>query len=91
MTDKKQTQPLGHPNAGCIFKNPPNGRAGKMIDECGLKGTRVGAAVVSTRHANFITNEGGATADDVLQLIERVCVRVRAHFGIDLETEICIW
>src|SRR6185436_18925059 len=64
-----ETQPAA-PSAGCIFKNPPTIPAGKLIDELGLKGTRVGAAVVSDVHGNFIVNEGGATARDVINLIE---------------------
>lgn len=81
------TQPAA-PSAGCIFKNPEAIPAGKLIDELGLKGTRVGGAVVSDVHANFIVNEGDATADDVLQLIDLVRQRVRLDRGIDLETEV---
>ncbi len=91
LGDKKSTQPLGSPNAGCIFKNPPNGRAGRMIDEAGLKGTRCGNAHVSTKHANFIINEGGALAGDVHRLIETIRRRVGALFGVDLELEILTW
>lgn len=82
-----ESQPAA-PSAGCIFKNPSALPAGKLIDELGLKGTRVGAAVVSDVHGNFIVNEGGATARDVLQLIETVRSRVRAARGIELETEV---
>ncbi len=83
------TQPAA-PSAGCIFKNPEAMPAGKLIDALGLKGTRVGGAVVSDVHANFIVNEGDATAADVLRLIELVRQRVRADRGIDLETEVQI-
>jgi len=76
------------PSAGCMFKNPPSIPAGKLIDEVGLKGTRVGGAVVSAEHGNFIVNEGRATARDVLDLIERIRQRVRAERGIELETEV---
>ena len=69
---KKSSQPLGTHNAGCMFKNPPGGQAGRIIDECGLKGTRVGGAAVSDRHANFIINDGSATASDVLRLVELI-------------------
>jgi UDP-N-acetylenolpyruvoylglucosamine reductase len=82
-----ESQPAA-PSAGCIFKNPKTIAAGKLIDELGLKGTRVGAAVVSDVHGNFIVNEGGAKAQDVLNLIDIVKQRVKAARGIDLETEV---
>jgi UDP-N-acetylenolpyruvoylglucosamine reductase len=82
-----ESQPAA-PSAGCIFKNPSATPAGKLIDELGLKGTRVGDAVVSPEHGNFIINEGGASAKDVLDLIELVRERVRAERGIELETEV---
>lgn len=82
------TQPR-QPSAGCTFKNPsPELPAGKLIDELGLKGTRVGAAMVSDVHANFFVNLGGATATDVLRLIDLVKTRVREARGIALETEV---
>jgi UDP-N-acetylmuramate--alanine ligase len=84
-----ESQPAA-PSAGCIFKNPKTIPAGKLIDELGLKGTRVGAAVVSDVHGNFIVNEGGASAQDVLNLIEVIKQRVKAARGIDLETEVQI-
>jgi UDP-N-acetylenolpyruvoylglucosamine reductase len=77
------------PSAGCTFKNPsPTQPAGKLIDELGLKGTRVGGAMVSDVHANFFVNLGNATAGDVLALIELVKARVREARGIELETEV---
>ena len=76
------------PSAGCIFKNPAELPAGRLIDELGLKGTRVGGASVSPVHANFIVNEGGATARDVLDLIELIQRRAKAERGIALETEV---
>jgi UDP-N-acetylenolpyruvoylglucosamine reductase len=76
------------PSAGCIFKNPAAIPAGKLIDELGLKGTRVGGAVVSDVHGNFIVNEGRATAADVLNLIELIRSRARTERGIELETEV---
>jgi len=76
------------PSAGCMFKNPATIPAGKLIDELGLKGTRVGGAYVSAEHGNFIVNDGSATAQDVLDLIERIRQRVRAERGITLETEV---
>ncbi|HEU4339337.1 MAG TPA: UDP-N-acetylmuramate dehydrogenase [Planctomycetota bacterium] len=91
MRDKKETQPLGRPNAGCIFKNPAGAKAGRLIDECGLKGARAGAAHVSSKHANFIINEGRATADDVLELIDRIRAAVSSRRGVSLELEILVW
>jgi len=82
-----QSQPAA-PSAGCIFKNPPTVPAGKLIDELGLKGTRVGGAVVSTEHGNFIVNDRGATARDVLDLIELIRARAARDRGIRLETEV---
>ncbi|MFN0066272.1 MAG: UDP-N-acetylmuramate dehydrogenase [Limisphaerales bacterium] len=76
------------PSAGCIFKNPAAAPAGKLVDELGLKGTRHGGAAVSTVHGNFIVNDGGAAAADVLRLIETVRARVLAERGIRLETEV---
>jgi UDP-N-acetylenolpyruvoylglucosamine reductase len=76
------------PSAGCAFKNPAEIPAGKLIDELGLKGTRVGGAVVSQQHGNYIINDGGATARDVLELIALLQARVRAARGIELHTEV---
>jgi UDP-N-acetylmuramate dehydrogenase len=88
---KRRSQPLGERSAGCIFKNPDGGFAGEMIDRAGLKGTCRGAASVSEQHANFIIARRGATASDVLHLIDLVRERVRSIFGVELETEIEIW
>ena len=82
-----QSQPAA-PSAGCIFKNPVSVPAGKLIDELGLKGTRVGGAAVSLEHGNFIVNDGTASARDVLELIELIRQRVRTQRGIELETEV---
>ncbi len=82
-----KSQPAA-PSAGCMFKNPEAIPAGKLIDELGLKGTRVGKAVVSAEHGNFIVNEGGATARDVLELIETVRRRIREARGIEMQTEV---
>ena len=89
--DKAKTQPLAAPSAGCVFKNPKARGAGQLIDLVGLKGARSGHAVVSAKHANFIINEGGATARDVRTLIGRIRRRVRRAFGIDLKLEIELW
>jgi UDP-N-acetylenolpyruvoylglucosamine reductase len=82
-----ESQPK-QPSAGCIFKNPSTIPAGKLIDELGLKGTRVGGAMVSDVHGNFIVNMGDATADDVLRLIAIVKERAKSARGIELETEV---
>jgi UDP-N-acetylenolpyruvoylglucosamine reductase len=77
-------------SAGCLFKNPPGGHAGRIIDELGLKGTRVGAAEVSRIHANFVINLGGATAADALALARLVRDEVRARRGVVLEPEVLL-
>ena len=82
-----ESQPAA-PSAGCIFKNPAALPAGKLIDELGLKTTRVGGAMVSVEHGNFIVNDGAATAQDVLDLIAIVKSRARSERGIDLQTEV---
>lgn len=84
-----QSQPAA-PSAGCIFKNPLPVPAGRLIDELGLKGTRVGGAMVSFEHGNFLVNDGTATARDFLELIELIRARARAERGIELETEVQI-
>jgi UDP-N-acetylenolpyruvoylglucosamine reductase len=82
-----QSQPAA-PSAGCMFKNPAVIPAGRLIDELGLKGTRVGGAMVSLEHGNFLVNDGTATAQDVLALIELIQRRARSERGIELETEV---
>jgi UDP-N-acetylenolpyruvoylglucosamine reductase len=81
------TQPAA-PSAGCMFKNPASMPAGRLIDEMGLKGQRVGGAFVSAEHGNFIVNDGTATARDVLQLIENLKQRVKTERGVELHTEV---
>ena len=88
---KKAAQPLDHQSAGCVFKNPRGMSAGMLVDQAGLKGTRVGGAEVSERHANFIVAHEGATSDDILQLINQVRERVLERLGIELELEIQVW
>lgn len=85
---RRAAQPVRRASAGSVFKNPPGAHAAQLIERAGLKGTRVGGAAISRRHANFIVNEGGARAQDILALIELVRERVAARFGILLETEI---
>jgi UDP-N-acetylmuramate dehydrogenase len=85
---RKAREPHGVPNAGSIFKNPPNDFAGRLIEACGLKGRRVGGAEVSPAHANWLVNAESATAKDMLALIEIVRAEVAAKFGITLELEV---
>jgi len=84
---RRRTQPPGA-SMGSMFKNPTGNAAGRLIDQCGLKGTRVGDAEISTVHANFFVNHGHATASDVKALIDLAQRSVREKFGIDLELEI---
>lgn len=88
---KKAGQPLSHQSAGCIFKNPRGMSAGMLIDQAGLKGTKIGGAEVSDRHANFIVAHPGCKSQDVKQLIELVQGRIAERLGVDLELEIEIW
>jgi UDP-N-acetylmuramate dehydrogenase len=88
---RRASQPLTQKSAGCIFKNPPGGSAGKMIDELGLKGHRAGDAQVSERHANFFVNAGNASCADMLKLIDEVRERVRGAYKIELENEVIVW
>lgn len=85
---RAQTQPVGMPSAGSIFRHPPGAFAGRLIEDCGLKGTRIGGAEVSTKHAGFIVNRGGATAKDVQALIALIRERVQKETGYWLECEV---
>ncbi|MBI3269960.1 MAG: UDP-N-acetylmuramate dehydrogenase [Planctomycetes bacterium] len=89
--EKAKSQPLSLPSAGCVFKNPPGDKAGRVIEAAGLKGRRLGGALVSPVHANFITNQGGARARDVLELVEVVQAEVKRRLGVELELEIKVW
>ncbi len=88
---KKSSQPLSDQSAGCIFKNPRGLSAGALIDQAGLKGTRIGGAEISDRHANFVVTHEGAKSDDVLRLIDLARSKVSEQFGVDLVVEIQIW
>ncbi len=88
---RRTSQPLNQKSAGCIFKNPPGGSAGRMIDELALKGHHVGDAMVSDRHANFFVNAGSASCSDMLRLIDDVRERVRGAYGVELENEVIVW
>jgi len=86
---RHRTQPSGFPNWGSVFRNPKEGhRAGWLIEQCGLKGYQVGAAQVAEKHANFILNLGGATAADILILMERMRSQVYDRWGVSLEPEV---
>ena len=85
------SQPLSKRNAGCIFKNPPGLSAGRLIDQAGLKGLRVGDAEVSPEHANFLINHGHATAAEFADLMAKVQAKVHEVHGVDLEAEVEIW
>ncbi len=88
LRNRNTTQDLQLPSAGCAFKNPSGTSAGRLIDQAGLKGSRIGDARVSLRHANFIVNLGQATCDDVLALMEHVQRGVAREFGVWLEPEV---
>lgn len=85
---REKTQPVSERNPGCIFKNPPGDSAGRLIEQAGLKGRRVGAAEISRVHANFINNLGRARARDVLSLIEEIRREILQRFGVRLEMEV---
>jgi UDP-N-acetylenolpyruvoylglucosamine reductase len=89
---RKATQPTNKRTFGSVFKNPPGELgAGRMLESCGLKGYRIGAAVISPRHANFIENAGGATSADCLALIAEARRRAREQYGVELEHEVVLW
>jgi UDP-N-acetylmuramate dehydrogenase len=90
LKQKKSTQPLALASAGCVWKNPPGEVAVRLIEKAGLKSKRVNGAEISSKHANFIVNRGGAMAADVLALMEMTQERVHAHCGVVLEPEIRI-
>jgi UDP-N-acetylmuramate dehydrogenase len=90
LKEKKERQPLSEFSAGCVFKNPPGTSAGKLIDEAGCKGMRIGDIEVSIKHANFFINRGEAKASDFLKLMKEVVLKVHELFGVMLEPEIKI-
>lgn len=91
MDKRKTSQPLEYPSAGSAFKRPVGGYAAALIDQCGLKGFQVGGAAVSTKHAGFVINLGGASAADVKQLLSQVSDIVFENTGIRLEPEVLTW
>jgi UDP-N-acetylenolpyruvoylglucosamine reductase len=90
LSKRIASQPLSLPNAGSVFRNPPNDHAARLIEACGLKGKRIGGAQVSEKHANFIVNTGGATAADIEGLINEVRATVAAQTGVDMHPEVRI-
>lgn len=90
LSRRVASQPLNLPNAGSVFRNPPGDHAARLIEQCGLKGLRIGGAQVSEKHANFIVNVGGASAADIERLIERVEATVAARTGVQLQREVRI-
>lgn len=86
--ERMKKQPLAQPNTGSIFRNPPGDHAGRLIEAAGLKGRAVGGAMVSEKHANFIVNTGGATADDVSALMKICQAEVAERFGVKLVPEV---
>ncbi|MFH1230785.1 MAG: UDP-N-acetylmuramate dehydrogenase [Planctomycetota bacterium] len=91
LDEKKMTQPLNARSAGCVFRNQPCYSVGALIDRAGLKGVSVGGAKVSTKHANFIVNDGNAKASDVMQLIKIIKKTIRKKFKVNLGLEIEVW
>ena len=87
---RRDKQPLEYPSAGSTFKRPEGYFAGKLIQDCGLKGYTVGGAQVSVKHSGFVINTGNATATDIFSLISDVQAKVYEKFGVHLETEVCI-
>jgi UDP-N-acetylmuramate dehydrogenase len=90
LVKRVASQPLGLPNAGSVFRNPPGDHAARLVESCGLKGYAAGGAQVSPKHANFIVNLGGATAADIEAVIEHVQATVRARTGVELVREVRI-
>ena len=88
---RKTSLDYSFPNAGCVFKNPPGDSAGRLIDSCGLKGSKIGGAEVSLKHGNFILNSGNASSGDVLALMRLIKKEVKKKYNISLKPEIKIW
>jgi UDP-N-acetylmuramate dehydrogenase len=89
-TKRHDKQPLDMPSAGSVFKRPEGYFAGKLVQDCGLRGFRIGGAEVSCRHCGFIVNAGEATAEDVIALIRHIQDRVFDNYGVKLQTEVKI-
>jgi len=85
---RKESQPIEYPSAGSVFKNPPNDYAGRLIELAGLKGKKIGGAMISEKHANYIVNTGDATAKDILELLSLTQGKVKKETGVTLKPEI---
>ena len=90
LSQRAATQPMGEHSCGSVFRNPPGDHAARLIQECGLKGRRIGGARISEKHANFIINDGAASAADIERLIENIVGTVDRQFGIKLQKEVRI-
>ncbi len=90
LAERKSKQPVGQPSCGSVFRNPPNDYAARLIEAAGLKGYRIGDAIVSDKHANFILNADAARANDIEALLKHVQATVKQRFGIELEPEVRI-
>lgn len=90
LSKRIASQPLGEPNAGSVFRNPPENYAARLIEDCGLKGRALGGALISPKHANFIVNTGNATAGEIEALIQLAQSSVKQKFAVDLEREVRI-
>jgi len=90
VRERAEKQPLDYPSCGSTFKNPEGYSAGRLIEKAGLKGSRVGGAEISTKHANFILNKGSAEAKDILKLIQLIKKEVYSKFGVHLECEVIV-
>jgi UDP-N-acetylmuramate dehydrogenase len=90
LESRAQTQPLGTKNVGSVFRNPPNDHAARLIEAAGLKGKTIGKMRFSPKHANYIENLGGATAENALELIHTAQRTVKEKFGVDLHPEVIV-
>lgn len=90
LKKRSETQPIGLPSCGSVFRNPVGDYAGRLIEAAGWKGKKIGGAVVSEKHANFIINQGNATAKEIESLIKQIQESVKKKYGVQLETEVCI-
>lgn len=91
LAQKRRSQPVGEAGAGCIFKNPSEGPAGKLLDEAGFKGRARGGMSFSELHANFMVNDGSGTSAQAFELIDEAREAVRQAFGVRLELEVKVW
>ncbi len=90
LQKRSETQPMGQASCGSVFRNPPNDYAARLIEDCGLKGMRIGGACVSEKHANFIVNDDNARAADIEALINHVQQQVEKKHGVQLQPEVCV-